>query len=108
MTKLCLTVVVVGLVLTACQPTPAAPTSTAAAVLPNPASVYCEAHGHRLEIRTAVYYSPAAIPVFTLNVFTHGLVLGWLIFKTDSLWASVTYHLAMDYWLFIGPLGSGG
>lgn len=56
----------------------------------------------------AVYYSPAAIPVFALNVFTHGLVLGWLIFKTDSLWAAVLYHLAMDYWLFIGPLGSGG
>ena len=55
----------------------------------------------------AVYYSPAAIPVYVLNVFTHGLVLGWLIFKTDSLWAAALYHLAMDWWLFIGPLGAG-
>jgi membrane protease YdiL (CAAX protease family) len=56
---------------------------------------------------SAFYFSPQVIPVFLLNLLTHGLVLGWLIYKTDSLWGAVLYHLAMDLWLFIGPLGAG-
>lgn len=54
----------------------------------------------------ANYIDPAILVVTLLNIFTHGLVLGWLMLKTDSLWAAVLYHCAMDLWLFVGPLGS--
>ena len=43
-----------------------------------------------------------------LNIFTHGIVLGWLMLKTDSLWGAVLYHAAMDLWLFIGPVNIFG
>jgi membrane protease YdiL (CAAX protease family) len=48
--------------------------------------------------------------VFLINTFTHALVLGWLIYKTDNLWCAALYHTAMDLWLFVGPttLSSGG
>lgn len=55
----------------------------------------------------AGYLEPAAVVVFLVNTFTHALVLGYLILKTDTLWGAVLYHAAMDLWLFIGPLGLG-
>lgn len=55
----------------------------------------------------AGYLEPAAVVVFLLNTFTHALVLGYLILKTDTLWGAALYHAAMDLWLFIGPLGLG-
>jgi membrane protease YdiL (CAAX protease family) len=56
------------------------------------------------------YLDPAAIGVFLINTFTHALVLGYLIHKTDNLWGAALYHMAMDLWLFVGPttLSSGG
>jgi membrane protease YdiL (CAAX protease family) len=54
----------------------------------------------------AFYIEPAVLAVTLLNITTHGLVLGWLMLKTDSLWAAVLYHCAMDLWLFVGPLGA--
>ncbi len=58
----------------------------------------------------SAYLDPAALSVFLINTFTHALVLGYLILKTDTLWGAVLYHMAMDIWLFIGPLslGTGG
>jgi membrane protease YdiL (CAAX protease family) len=52
----------------------------------------------------------AAIAVFLINTFTHALVLGYLIYKTDNLWGAALYHMGMDLWLFVGPttLSSGG
>ena len=54
----------------------------------------------------ADYLDPAVVAVTLLNIVTHGVVLGWLMLKTDSLWGAVLYHCAMDLWLFVGPLGS--
>jgi membrane protease YdiL (CAAX protease family) len=51
----------------------------------------------------AWYLDPAAIGVFLINTFTHALVLGYLIHKTDNLWGAALYHMAMDLWLFVGP-----
>jgi membrane protease YdiL (CAAX protease family) len=58
----------------------------------------------------ALYMDPAAITVFLINTFTHAVVLGYLIYKTDNLWSAALYHMAMDLWLFVGPttLSSGG
>jgi membrane protease YdiL (CAAX protease family) len=58
----------------------------------------------------ASYLDPAAGTVFVINTFTHALVLGYLIHKTDNLWSAALYHAAMDLWLFVGPttLSSGG
>ncbi len=53
----------------------------------------------------AGYMEPAAVIVFFFNTFTHALVLGYLILKTDTLWGAALYHAAMDLWLFIGPIG---
>lgn len=55
----------------------------------------------------AGYLEPAAVVVFLINTFTHALVLGYLILKTNTLWGAALYHAAMDLWLFIGPLGLG-
>ncbi len=55
----------------------------------------------------ASYLDPAALTVFLINTFTHALVIGYLILKTDTLWGAVLYHMAMDLWLFIGPVGLG-
>jgi membrane protease YdiL (CAAX protease family) len=54
----------------------------------------------------AVYMSPAAIPVFMINLFTHGLVMGYLVFKMDNLWCAGLYHAACDFWLFVVMAGS--
>jgi putative hemolysin len=51
-----------GLLLAACTPAPASPTPEAN--LPNPASVYCEANGGRLEFRTDDAGNVAGICVF--------------------------------------------
>jgi membrane protease YdiL (CAAX protease family) len=58
----------------------------------------------------AFYLDPAAITVFLVNTFTHAIVLGYLIYKTDNLWSAALYHMAMDLWLFVGPttLSAGG
>jgi membrane protease YdiL (CAAX protease family) len=58
----------------------------------------------------AWYLDPAAIGVFLINTFTHAVVLGYLIHKTDNLWGAALYHMAMDLWLFVGPtaLSTGG
>jgi membrane protease YdiL (CAAX protease family) len=59
---------------------------------------------------SASYLDPAAGTVFVINTFTHALVLGYLIHKTDNLWGAALYHMAMDLWLFVGPttLSTGG
>lgn len=57
-------VVALGVFLAACQASPAPPAPTAA-FLPNPASAYCEANGHRLEIRTAADGSQSGVCIFT-------------------------------------------
>lgn len=58
----------------------------------------------------ALYLDSAAIAIFLINTFTHAIVLGYLIHKTDNLWGAALYHMAMDLWLFVGPttLGTGG
>ena len=53
----------------------------------------------------AFYFSPAAIPIFFLNLFTHGLVMGYLVFKMQNLWGAALYHAACDWWLFVLTAG---
>jgi len=68
--KLILTLTTILILLTACttpaaQPTPApVSTDTPQAGIPNPASVYCEEPGHRLEIRNAADGSQSGICIF--------------------------------------------
>jgi hypothetical protein len=50
--------------------------------------------------------SPAAIPVFMLNLVTHGLAMGYLVFKMDNLWGASLYHAACDFWLFVMTAGT--
>ena len=54
----------------------------------------------------ALYMSPAALPVFLINLFTHGLAMGYLVYKMDNLWGATLYHAACDWWLFIVMAGS--
>ncbi len=54
----------------------------------------------------AVYYSPAAIPIFLINLVTHGLVMGYLMFKMNNLWGAALYHAACDLWLFVVMAGA--
>ena len=67
--KRILTFIVILMVLTACTaprvqtPEPAA-TDASQANMPNPASVYCEQNGNKLEIRTAADGSQSGVCVF--------------------------------------------
>jgi membrane protease YdiL (CAAX protease family) len=54
----------------------------------------------------ALYMSPAVIPVFLINLFTHGLAMGYLVYRMDNLWCASLYHAACDWWLFIVMAGS--
>jgi membrane protease YdiL (CAAX protease family) len=56
----------------------------------------------------ALYMSPAVIPVFLINIFTHGLAMGYLVYKLDNLWGASLYHAACDFWLFIVTTGFTG
>jgi hypothetical protein len=49
----------------------------------------------------ALYMSPAALWVFLINLVTHGLAMGYLVFKMDNLWGASLYHAGCDLWLFI-------
>jgi hypothetical protein len=53
----------------------------------------------------AFYFSPTALPVFLINLVTHGLAMGYLVFKMDNLWRAWLYHAACDLWLFIVTVG---
>jgi len=53
----------------------------------------------------AFYASPFVLPVFLLNLFTHGLAMGYLVYKMDNLWGASLYHAACDWWLFIVTVG---
>jgi uncharacterized protein len=53
----------------------------------------------------ALYMSPAAIPFYLINLFTHGLAMGYLVFKMNNLWGASLYHAACDLWLFIVMAG---
>jgi hypothetical protein len=53
----------------------------------------------------AFYASPSVIPVFLINLFTHGLAMGYLVYKMDNLWGASLYHAACDWWLFIVAVG---
>jgi membrane protease YdiL (CAAX protease family) len=54
----------------------------------------------------ALYMSPTVIPVFLINLFTHGLAMGYLVYRMDNLWGASLYHAACDWWLFIVTAGS--
>jgi membrane protease YdiL (CAAX protease family) len=54
----------------------------------------------------ALYMSPSALPVFLLNLFTHGLAMGYLVFKMNNLWGASLYHAACDFWLFLMTAGT--
>jgi len=45
-----------------------------------------------------LYMSPAAIPIYMINLFTHGLAMGYLVFKMNNLWGASLYHAACDIW----------
>jgi membrane protease YdiL (CAAX protease family) len=53
----------------------------------------------------SMYMSPAAIPVYLINLFTHGLAMGYLMYKMDNIWGATLYHAACDMWLFIVTVG---
>jgi membrane protease YdiL (CAAX protease family) len=52
-----------------------------------------------------LYMSPAAMPFYLINLFTHGLAMGYLVFKMNNLWGACLYHAACDFWLFIVMAG---
>lgn len=54
----------------------------------------------------ALYMSPSAMPIFLLNLFTHGLAMGYLVFKMNNLWGAGLYHAACDFWLFLMTAGT--
>ena len=41
----------------------------------------------------------------TATTFTHGLAMGYLVYKMDNLWGASLYHAACDWWLFIVTVG---
>jgi membrane protease YdiL (CAAX protease family) len=49
----------------------------------------------------APYLTPAAIPIFLVNLFTFGISFGYVMWKTDSLWGAVLIHAAADVWWLI-------
>ncbi len=53
----------------------------------------------------AFYMSPYAMAFFLLNLFTHGLAMGYLVFKMQNLWGAALYHAACDLWLFVLTAG---
>jgi len=54
----------------------------------------------------AVYLIPAALPFMVVNTFTLGLVCGYLMMKSDSIWGAVLIHAAADFFLFIAMLAN--
>jgi membrane protease YdiL (CAAX protease family) len=40
-----------------------------------------------------------------INLFTHGLAMGYLMYKMDNIWGAALYHAACDMWLFIFTIG---
>jgi membrane protease YdiL (CAAX protease family) len=53
----------------------------------------------------AMYLSPQAMMVYLINLFTHGLAMGYLMYKMDNIWGAALYHAACDMWLFIFTIG---
>jgi membrane protease YdiL (CAAX protease family) len=54
----------------------------------------------------ATYITPAQIVLFAAIVVTLGLVNGWLMLKTDSIWGSVLFHAGYDLLVIIPVLSS--
>ena len=54
----------------------------------------------------AVYFMPAAIPIFLVNTFTLGLACGYVMLKTDNLWGATLIHASADFFLFVVTLAS--
>lgn len=53
-----------------------------------------------------VYFQPAAIPFFLVNLITFGLAYGYTMHKTDSWIAPGLMHAASDFFLFVATLAS--
>ena len=54
----------------------------------------------------ATYITPAQMVIFSVIVFTLGLVNGWVMMKTDSIWGSVLFHAGYDLLVIIPVLAS--
>ena len=55
----------------------------------------------------ATYVTPAERFIFPTIVFALGLVNGYVMLKTDSLWGSVLFHAGYDLLVIIPILVSG-
>jgi membrane protease YdiL (CAAX protease family) len=54
----------------------------------------------------ATYINPTQMILFSIIVFSLGLVNGWVMLKTDSLWGSVLFHAGYDLLVIIPVLAS--
>ena len=55
----------------------------------------------------ATYINPPQMVIFSIIVITLGLVNGWVMLKTDSIWGSVLFHAGYDLLVIIPVLVSG-
>ena len=70
------------------------------------ASVVATALVFGLTHLAATYISPAQMIIFGVIVFALGLVNGWVMLKTDSIWGSVLFHAGYDLLVIIPVLAS--
>jgi membrane protease YdiL (CAAX protease family) len=54
----------------------------------------------------ATYINPTQMILFSIIVFSLGLVNGWVMLKTGSLWGSVLFHAGYDLLVIIPVLAS--
>lgn len=49
----------------------------------------------------STYLTPAATPFFLVNTFTLGVAMGYVVYKSGSLWGAVIMHAAADIFLLM-------
>ncbi len=77
-----------------------------APLLGSAASVVATALVFGLTHMAATYISPSQMILFTVIVITLGMVNGWVMLKTDSIWGSVLFHAGYDLLVIIPVLAS--
>jgi hypothetical protein len=70
------------------------------------ASVVATALVFGLTHSAATYITPAQMIIFSNIVIALGLVNGWVMLKTDSIWGSVLFHAGYDLLVIIPVLAS--
>jgi uncharacterized protein len=70
------------------------------------ASVIATALVFGLTHMAATYINPSQMIIFSIIVISLGLVNGWVMLKTDSIWGSVLFHAGYDLLVIIPVLAS--